>query len=90
MAHPCRQLLANAVIAVSRVGSYPNVELEEAARVTGASPARALRDVTVPLIRFGLMSSWLLCFMIFVREYRDKRRPCEGVLSHFLCEVREL
>jgi len=44
-------------------------ELEEAARVTGASPARALRDVTVPLIRFGLMSSWLLCFMIFVREY---------------------
>ena len=44
-------------------------ELEEAARVTGASPVRALRDVTVPLIRFGLMSSWLLCFMIFVREY---------------------
>src|SRR5262245_12862438 len=44
-------------------------ELEEAARVTGASPARALRDVTMPLIRFGLMSSWLLCFMIFVREY---------------------
>ena len=44
-------------------------ELEEPARVTWASPARALRDVTVPLIRFGLMSSWLLCFMIFVREY---------------------
>ena len=44
-------------------------ELEEAARVTGAGPARALRDVTLPLIRFGLVSSWLLCFMIFVREY---------------------
>jgi hypothetical protein len=28
-----------------------------------------VRDVTVPLIRFGLVSSWLLCFMIFVREY---------------------
>jgi iron(III) transport system permease protein len=44
-------------------------ELEEAARITGAGPARALRDVTLPLIRFGLVSSWLLCFMIFVREY---------------------
>jgi len=44
-------------------------ELEQAARVTGATPGRALRDVTVPLIRFALVSSWLLCFMIFVREY---------------------
>jgi iron(III) transport system permease protein len=44
-------------------------ELEEAARVTGAPPGRVLRDVTLPLIRFGLVSSWLLCFMIFVREY---------------------
>src|SRR5262245_1843350 len=44
-------------------------ELEEAARVIGARPGRALRDVTLPLIRFGLVSSWLLCFMIFVREY---------------------
>jgi iron(III) transport system permease protein len=44
-------------------------DLEEAARVIGARPARALRDVTLPLVRFGLVSSWLLCFMIFVREY---------------------
>jgi iron(III) transport system permease protein len=44
-------------------------ELEEAARIAGAGPARVVRDVTVPLIRFGLVSSWLLCFMIFVREY---------------------
>ena len=44
-------------------------ELEEAARVTGARPARVLADVTLPLIRVGLMSAWLLCFMIFVREY---------------------
>jgi iron(III) transport system permease protein len=54
---------------ISATLSQISPELEEAARVTGASPARALRDVTVPLIRFGLMSSWLLCFMIFVREY---------------------
>ena len=44
-------------------------ELEEAARVAGASPGRTLREVTLPLIRFGLVGSWLLIFMTFVREY---------------------
>ncbi|HME91746.1 MAG TPA: iron ABC transporter permease [Myxococcaceae bacterium] len=44
-------------------------ELEEAGLVLGASRGRVMRDVTVPLIRFGLLGSWLLIFMIFVREY---------------------
>jgi iron(III) transport system permease protein len=44
-------------------------ELEEAALVAGASPGRTLRDVTLPLIRFGLLGSWLLVFLTFVREY---------------------
>ena len=44
-------------------------ELEEAARTAGASPARVMRDVTVPLIRYGMLASWLLIFLIFVREY---------------------
>jgi iron(III) transport system permease protein len=44
-------------------------ELEESARTVGASGARVLKDVTVPLIRFGLLASWLLVFMIFEREY---------------------
>lgn len=44
-------------------------ELEEAARVIGARQGRIYRDVTLPLIRFGLISSWLLIFMMFVREY---------------------
>ena len=44
-------------------------ELEEAALVAGASRRRVVRDVTLPLIRFGLLGSWLLVFMIFVREY---------------------
>ncbi|KMN33845.1 spermidine/putrescine ABC transporter permease [Chromobacterium sp. LK1] len=44
-------------------------ELEEAARSAGASQRRASLDVTLPLIRFGLLSSWLLIFMIFEREY---------------------
>ena len=44
-------------------------ELEEAARVSGASPVRVYRDVMLPLIRFGMVGSWLLIFMMFVREY---------------------
>jgi iron(III) transport system permease protein len=44
-------------------------DLEDAARVTGAAPATVARDVTLPLIRFGLIGSWLLIFMMFVREY---------------------
>jgi iron(III) transport system permease protein len=44
-------------------------ELEESARTVGAAPSRVLKDVTLPLIRFGLLASWLLVFMIFEREY---------------------
>jgi iron(III) transport system permease protein len=44
-------------------------ELEEAARSAGASRSRTTRDVTLPLIRYGLLASWLLVFMIFEREY---------------------
>jgi iron(III) transport system permease protein len=44
-------------------------EVEEAARVAGAGPVRVTTDVTIPLIRFGLVGSWLLVFMMFVREY---------------------
>ncbi len=44
-------------------------ELEEAARITGARQPLVYRDVTLPLIRFGLIGSWLLIFMMFVREY---------------------
>ncbi|HEY2929725.1 ABC transporter permease [Piscinibacter sp.] len=44
-------------------------ELEEAARSAGATRAQTTRSVTLPLIRFGLLASWLLVFMIFEREY---------------------
>jgi iron(III) transport system permease protein len=44
-------------------------ELEEAARVAGATTGRIQRDVTVPLVRYGVLASWLLVFLIFAREY---------------------
>ena len=44
-------------------------ELEECARVTGATPGQVNRHVTIPLIRYGLRASWLMIFMIFEREY---------------------
>jgi iron(III) transport system permease protein len=44
-------------------------ELEEAAFTVGATRGRVIREVTLPLVRFGLLGSWLLIFLIFVREY---------------------
>ena len=44
-------------------------ELEEAARLVGASRAKVSRHITLPLIRNGLLGAWLLVFMIFEREY---------------------
>ena len=46
-----------------------STELEEAARTVGASRGRISREITLPLIRHGLLGSWLLVFMIFEREY---------------------
>ena len=44
-------------------------ELEEAGRVVGASAGRVSRELTLPLIRAGMIGSWLLLFVTFVREY---------------------
>ncbi|WP_245254488.1 ABC transporter permease [Paraburkholderia sp. LEh10] len=44
-------------------------ELEEAGRSAGGSRARVSLDITLPLVRFGLLAAWLLIFMIFEREY---------------------
>jgi len=46
-----------------------STELEEAARTIGAARGRISREITLPLIRHGLLGSWLLVFMIFEREY---------------------
>lgn len=44
-------------------------DLEEAARTVGARRGRISLEITLPLIRAGLLGSWLLVFMIFEREY---------------------
>ncbi len=42
--------------------------LEEAARITGASWLRSLAAVTLPLIKRGMLSGWLLIFVPALRE----------------------
>ena len=44
-------------------------ELEEAARTAGAGRGQVTRDVTLPLVRYGLIGAWLMVFLIFEREY---------------------
>jgi iron(III) transport system permease protein len=44
-------------------------ELEEAARAVGATRGQVTRDVTFPLVRYGLLGAWLMIFLIFEREY---------------------
>jgi iron(III) transport system permease protein len=46
-----------------------STELEEAARTMGAARGRISREITLPLLRHGLLGSGLLVFMIFEREY---------------------
>lgn len=42
--------------------------LEEAGRVSGAGKLRTLRDISVPLLRSGIFSGWLLAFMPALTE----------------------
>jgi iron(III) transport system permease protein len=45
-----------------------HVELEDAARILGASRLRAFADVTVPLFKTGLAAAFLLVFLPSLRE----------------------
>jgi iron(III) transport system permease protein len=45
-----------------------HVDLEDAARILGASRLVAFKDVTVPLFGAGLVSAWLLVFLPSLRE----------------------
>lgn len=43
-------------------------ELEESSRACGAGWARTMGKVTLPLLKPGLAASWMLLFIIFLRE----------------------
>ncbi|MDQ6691675.1 MAG: ABC transporter permease subunit, partial [Candidatus Dormibacteraeota bacterium] len=45
-----------------------NVDLENAARTLGAGRLRSITAVTLPLLRQGLLSGWLLVFIPALRE----------------------
>jgi iron(III) transport system permease protein len=78
---PLRPTLASLLIAYIVVGlSYGlrilqatllqvGPELEESARVTGASLGRTWRDVVIPIVRPGLVGAWALIMIVFIREY---------------------
>lgn len=42
--------------------------LEEVAQISGASRLRSFKDVTLPLLKPGMISGWILIFMPAVRE----------------------
>lgn len=44
-------------------------ELEEASRTVGATIGRTWRDITVPIIRPGLVAAWALIMIVFLRDY---------------------
>ena len=46
-----------------------STELEEARTHSWRKSRPDFRQITLPLIRHGLIASWLLVFMIFEREY---------------------
>ncbi|GLV48405.1 ABC transporter permease [Thermus sp. LT1-2-5] len=56
------RLLTAALLQVGR-------EVEEAARIVGASAVKAFLHGTLPLLRGGVLTAWFLLFIQFVREY---------------------
>jgi iron(III) transport system permease protein len=53
-------------VATSLKSVHP--ELEEASRIFGATRLRALVDITAPLIRNGVIATWILIFIGSIRE----------------------
>lgn len=54
----------------ARIGlKQVNTELSDAAEIIGAHWMRAFRDVTVPLIRGGIVAGGLIVFVLMVREF---------------------
>lgn len=45
-----------------------NPELEQSARASGANWNQTMRHIVLPLLRPSLVASWLLLFVVFIRE----------------------
>lgn len=60
--------LTPALQAVSAALAQLDASLEEAARGLGRSPVQAFREVTLPLLRPGLLGGWILVFILCMRE----------------------
>lgn len=43
-------------------------ELEDSARISGASWARTLRSITLPLVRPSLLAAWILLYVLLLRD----------------------
>lgn len=62
------RFLTLAVKPVAAAFTQVHVSLEEAARSSGASLSRSLRDITMPLIRAALVSGWFLAAVPAITE----------------------
>jgi iron(III) transport system permease protein len=60
--------LTPALQAVKAALAQLPISLEEAARSLGRGSLATLREVTFPLLRPGLLSGWLLVFILCMRE----------------------
>ena len=58
--------LSTRTITASLTGLHP--ELEESARACGASWSQAMWFVLVPLLRPALIATWIMLFVVFIRE----------------------
>ncbi len=53
-----------------------HAELEEAGRILGAGRLRTLRDITAPLLRTTVVSTWCLVFVASIPEPTPRCSPC--------------
>jgi iron(III) transport system permease protein len=65
-------------------------ELEEAARVSGRGLVQTVRLVIVPLLRPGMISGWLILFVMFMREVAISNLLYEGGNSTLSVALRSL
>lgn len=64
----CARFLSISVRTITPALQQINVSLEEAARISGASSGRVIRDIVFPVIRPAIMGSWFLVLMPTLRE----------------------